>query len=141
MIFYLDFCTKFTVVYVYWPTIREPQLIWQNANIRLCTYPLLTSAQQLDAYYFETLCLQHTLARLSLIIVRLQIELLDLMEKNGFLCKCIIIMLPTVVFPLSVSFLKSVGIQYCAVISVDKNLFSMAHCGSRRSRNLKQRLA
>ena len=43
--------------------------------------------------------------------VRLQIELFDLMKKNGFLCKCIIIVLPTVVFPLSVSFFKSVGIQ------------------------------
>ena len=36
--------------------------------------------------------------------VRLQIELFDLMKKNGFLCKCIIIVLPTAVFPLSVSF-------------------------------------
>ena len=43
--------------------------------------------------------------------VRLQIELFDLMKKNGFLIKCIIIELPTVVFPLSVSFFKSVGIQ------------------------------
>ena len=62
------------------------------------------------------------------------------MNKNGFLRKCIIIMLPTVVFPLSVSFLKSVGIQYCAVISNDKNLFIMTNCGSRRSSNSKQRL-
>ena len=66
--------------------------------------------------------------------VRLQIELFDLMKKNGFLCKCIIVVLPTVVFPLSVSFFKSVCI-------VDKNLFIMTHCGSRRSRNSKKRLA
>ena len=33
LIFYLDFCTKFTVVYVYWPIIRELKLMWQNANI------------------------------------------------------------------------------------------------------------
>ena len=39
------------------------------------------------------------------------IELFHLMKKNGFLCKCIIILLPTVVFSLSVSFFKSVGIQ------------------------------
>ena len=32
------------------------------------------------------------------------------MEKNGFLCQCIIIVLPTVVFSLSVSFFKSGGI-------------------------------
>ena len=43
--------------------------------------------------------------------VRLQIEVFDLVKKNGFLCKCIIIVLPTVVFPLSVSFFKMVGIQ------------------------------
>ena len=30
LIFYLDFCTKFTAVYVYWPIIRELQLIWQK---------------------------------------------------------------------------------------------------------------
>ena len=72
--------------------------------------------------------------------VRLQIELFDLMKKNGFLCKCIIIVLPTIVFPLSLSF--SIG-KYteCAVISVDKNFFIMTHCGSRRSGNSKQRLA
>ena len=33
------------------------------------------------------------------------------MKKNGFLRKCIIIVLSTVVFPLSVSFFKSVGIH------------------------------
>ena len=42
------FCTKFTVVDVYWPIIRELQLIWQNANIRSCTYPLLTLVQSLS---------------------------------------------------------------------------------------------
>ena len=30
LIFYLDFCKKFTVVDVYWPIIRELQLKWQN---------------------------------------------------------------------------------------------------------------
>ena len=33
LIFYLDFCIKFTVVYAYWPIIREIRLIWQNADI------------------------------------------------------------------------------------------------------------
>ena len=46
LIFYPDFWAKFTVVYVYWPIIRE--LIWQNANMRLCTYPLLTLVQSLS---------------------------------------------------------------------------------------------
>ena len=35
LIFYLDFCARFTVVYVYWPIIRELQFIWKHANIRL----------------------------------------------------------------------------------------------------------
>ena len=68
-------------------------------------------------------------------------RLFDLMKKNGFLCKCIIIVLITIVFLLSVSFFKSVGIQQCAVISVDKNLFIMTHCRSQKSRNSNQRLA
>ena len=29
LIFYLDFCTKFTVVHVYWLIIQELRLIWQ----------------------------------------------------------------------------------------------------------------
>ena len=33
LIFYPEFCTKFTVVYVYWLIFRELQLIWQNAKI------------------------------------------------------------------------------------------------------------
>ena len=62
------------------------------------------------------------------------------MQKNGFLCKCIITVLPTVVFfPLSVSFSNREVL--CVVISVDVNLFIMTHCGSRRSRNSKERLA
>ena len=60
-------------------------------------------------------------------------ELFDFMKKSGFLCKCIIIVLPTVVFPVSVSFSN--------LISVDKNLFIMTHCGSQRLCNSKQRLA
>ena len=39
----------------------------------------------------------------------LQIELFDLMKKNEFLCKCIIIVLPTVFLLLNVSFFKLVG--------------------------------
>ena len=40
----------------------------------------------------------------------MRIELFDLMEKNGFLCTCIIIVLPIVVFSSSVSFFKLGGI-------------------------------
>ena len=72
--FYLDFFTKFTVVYVYWPVIRELQLIWQNANTRLCMHlPFVnlgakSQPNNFDDHRLETLCPQHTSDRLSLIL-------------------------------------------------------------------------
>ena len=73
--------------------------------------------------------------------VLMQIELFDLMKKNGFLCKYTIIVLPTVVFFFKCFFFQ-IG-RYTVVCrnSVDKNLLIMTHCGSRRSRSSKQRLA
>ena len=73
LIFYLDFCIKFTVVYAYWPIIREIRLIWQNADIDYALIPFVnlgakSQPNSFDAHRFETLCLQHTLDRLSLIL-------------------------------------------------------------------------
>ena len=59
LIFHLNFCAKFTVVYVYWPIIWKLQLTWQNANIRFCTYPLLTLVQSLSPTAFMPIILKH----------------------------------------------------------------------------------
>ena len=59
LIFHLDFCTKFTVVYVYWPIIRELQLLWQNAKMQLCTYLLLTLVQSLSQITLMPIVLKH----------------------------------------------------------------------------------
>ena len=68
-----DFCTKFTVVHVYPPITRSQENMQQKANIRLCTYPLLTLVQSfsptaLMPIVLKHFVLQHTLARLSLIL-------------------------------------------------------------------------
>ena len=59
LIFYLDICTKFTVIYVYRPINWELQFIWQNANMLLCTYPLLTLVQNLRPIALMAIVLKH----------------------------------------------------------------------------------
>ena len=59
LIFHLDFVQNLQSFMFCWAIIRKLQLTWQNANIRLCTYPLLTLVRSLRPTALMPIVLKH----------------------------------------------------------------------------------